>query len=509
MSDESGLAALTHRDAPWGEVHVLVTGLGVSGFAAADALAQRGAKVTVVDQGSGHPVQAERAAILSSLGVQIRLGQAAVRQWPVDIDPDRDIDIVVTSPGWAPTTPILASAGSRHVPIWGDVELAWRMRPRHGGAPWLCITGTNGKTTTVRLVESMLRADGLRALAVGNVGTPVLQAVLDPQPYDVIAVELSSFQLHYSHTLSPLASTVLNLAPDHMDWHGSQQAYADAKARIYQRTQIACVYNVQDRRTEAMVVDAEVVPGCRAIGFTLGIPERSMVGVVDEILADRAFIAARADSAVEMATLSDVDPSGAPPPHMVANVLAAAALARAAGVSPAAVRQGVRDFQPEEHRITDVGTHHGVRFVNDSKATNPHAAAASLAAFADVIWIAGGQLKGAEVETMVMDAAARLRGVVLLGVDRDHIAAALARHAPQVRTHQVATPETEGMDSEQRARAMDVAMDEVVGLAAGLARPGDVVLLAPAAASLDMFDSYAARGRSFSAAVRRRAEGTG
>ncbi len=507
MSDDSSLAALTHRDAPWGDVHALVTGLGVSGFAAADALAQCGAKVTVVDQGSGNPVQAERAGILSGRGVQIRLGSAAVQQWPDEIDSVRDIDIIVTSPGWAPAAPILAAAGTRDVPIWGDVELAWRMRPRHGAAPWLCITGTNGKTTTVRLLESMLRAGGLRALAVGNVGTPVLNAVLDPEPFDMIAVELSSFQLHYSHTLSPLASAVLNFAPDHMDWHGSQQAYADAKARIYQRTQIACVYNVQDPVTEAMVINAEVMPGCRAIGFTLGVPERSMVGVVDEILADRAFIAARADSAVELATLSDVDPGGAPPPHMVANVLAAAALARAAGVTQSAVRQGVRDFRPEEHRITDVGTSHGVRFVNDSKATNPHAAAASLAAFANVVWIAGGQLKGAEVETTVMGAASRLRGVILLGVDRDRIAAALARHAPQVRTHQVATPETKGMDREQRGQAMDAVMDEVVDLAAGLATPGDVVLLAPAAASLDMFESYEDRGRSFTTAVRRRTQG--
>lgn len=505
MSSNSDLAALNHRDAHWAGVRAVVTGLGISGFAAADALLQRGAIVTVVDAGTGEEVQAQRAGALAILGADIRIGKDAVAHWPAGLD----VDVVITSPGWSPSQPILDEARRLGIPIWGDVEVAWRMRPRHGSAPWLCVTGTNGKTTTVRLLESMLRAAGLRALAVGNVGTPVVDAVLDPVPYDVIAVELSSFQLHYSHSVSPLASAVLNVAPDHLDWHGSEQAYASAKARIYERTQVACVYNAQDSATEQMVINADVVQGCRAIGFTLGIPGRSMLGLVDEILADRAFIAQRADSAVELATLQDLDPFGTPPPHMVANVLAAAALARAAGISPVAVRQGVHDFTPQEHRITDLGVVAGVRFVNDSKATNPHAAAASLAAYSDVVWVAGGQLKGADIEEVVIAAAPRLRAAVLIGADRLQIAAALARHAPQVRTHQVRTPDTEGMDRQQRSRAMDAVMDDVLDAAVDLATQGDVVLLAPAAASLDMFDSYEARGRSFTQAVRRRTGGMG
>ncbi|MGB7447655.1 MAG: UDP-N-acetylmuramoyl-L-alanine--D-glutamate ligase [Ornithinimicrobium sp.] len=499
MSTGRPVQGLTHRDADWAGLGVLVTGLGVSGVAAARALVTRGARVQVVDGGGSSRVQAERAEMVRMWGVEVRLGAEHIRGWP---DGETGIDLVVSSPGWRPDHAVLAEARRRGVPVWGEVELAWRMRPRSGAAPWLCVTGTNGKTTTVLLLESMLRAAGLRALAAGNVGTAVLDAVLAPEPYDMLAVELSSFQLHSIHTVSPLASCVLNLADDHLDWHGSAAAYAQDKARIYQRTQLACVYNVQDEATERMVAEAEVMPGCRAIGFTVGVPAPSMVGVVEEVLADRAFVEQRSTSAAELATLEDIAPGGDPAVHQVANTLAAAALARAAGVPPAAVREGLRRFSPQEHRITEVGSLGGIRFVNDSKATNAHAAAASLAAYPDVVWIAGGQLKGADVDSLVSRVSPRLRGVVLLGVDRAELARALARHAPQVRVVEVATPETESMTLDTRRAAMQAVMDEAVGHAIDLAGPSDVVLLAPAAASLDMFDSYEARGRAFTDAVR-------
>ncbi len=504
MSENERLAALTHRDAPWRGIRAVVTGLGVSGFAAADALLERGVHVIVLDGGSPAPVQAERARVLDILGADVRIGADHVRQWPLD---GADIDVVVTSPGWRPSHPILLAAAQAGIPVWGEVELAWRMRTRGGAAPWLAVTGTNGKTTTVRLLESMLRAAGLKAIAAGNVGTPVLEAVLNPEPFDVIAVELSSFQLHYTSTMSALAACVLNVAPDHLDWHGSEQEYADAKARIYQRAQVACVYNVQDPITEHMVAQAEVIEGCRAIGFTLSIPHRSMVGMVEDVLADRAFVAQRADSAAELATLSDIsaDTGLAPAPHMVANVLAAAALARAAGVPPIAVREGIRSFRPDDHRIATVTSIDGVQFINDSKATNAHAAAASLAAFDRVVWIAGGQLTGANIDELVATAAPRLRGAVLLGVDRNELARALARHAPEVQVEQVGAPETEAMAGEHRQQALNAMMDRVVAAALQMATPRDVVLLAPAAASLDMFDSYEARGDAFADAVRRRA----
>ena len=491
------LDSLTHREADWRGLKVVVTGLGRSGFAAADALLEHGARVTVLDAGAGTRVQDEQRQILEVLGGQVRVGPDHTEGLAEDLV---DADLVVTSPGWRPDHPVLTAAGFHGIPVWGEVELAWRMRPAQGAAPWLAVTGTNGKTTTVQMLESILRAAGLRAVAAGNVGTPILEVVQDPTPYDVVAVELSSFQLHYSHSLSPQASVCLNLAPDHLDWHGSPEAYRDAKARVYEHTQVAAVYNVDDPQTERMVEEADVVEGCRAVGFTLGVPGLSMLGVVEDVLADRAFVEERGTSAAELGTLRDL-PGGAegrPAPHLVADALAAAALARAHGVPPVAVRDGLRAFRPADHRITEVATVAGVRFVDDSKATNPHAAEASLAAYDDIVWVAGGQLKGADVDALVSRAAPRLRAAVLLGQDRAVIAEALARHAPEVPVREVASTDTG-----------DVAalMDQVVEHAAALARPGDVVLLAPAAASLDMFPDYGTRGELFAAAVRRRAGG--
>ncbi len=490
---------LTHRDADWRGLRVLVAGLGISGFAAADALWERGAVVTVVDAATpgSHRVVDERAQILEVLGVTVRLGPEHTAGMPAGLD----IDLVVTSPGWPPTQPLLAEAARAGIPIWGEVELAWRMRPESGAAPWLTVTGTNGKTTTVNMVASILRASGLRATSAGNVGTPILEAVLHPEPYDVIAVELSSFQLHWQRSVSALAAVCLNVAPDHIDWHGSFEAYLEAKGRIYENAQVACIYNVADPLTEELVRNADVVEGCRAVGFTLGVPAVSMVGLVEDVLADRAFVEQRQHSAAELANLDDLrgDSPAPVPPHYVANALAAAALTRAAGVGPLSVREGLRHFRPDPHRLADAGTIDGVRYVDDSKATNPHAAAAALASFDNVVWVAGGLLKGADVEALVARFADRLRGVVLLGHDRAVIADALARHAPSIPVLDVGGAET--LDGTQRNP--DDVMDAVVAAGTSLAQPGDTVLLAPAAASMDMFANYGERGRAFADAVRR------
>ena len=195
--------------------------------------------------------------------------------------------------------------------------------------------------------ERAALAAGLRAASAGNVGTPVLDLVQDPQPYDVIAVELSSFQLHWSHSLRPRAAACLNIAPDHIDWHGSLEEYAAAKGKVYANTEIACVYNEQDPATRRLVEEADVVEGCRAVSFTLGSPGPSMLGLVEDVLADRAFVEDRATTAAELGSLADLQgeaPSVAP--HLVANALAAAALARAHGVPPVAVRDGLRAWQP-------------------------------------------------------------------------------------------------------------------------------------------------------------------
>jgi UDP-N-acetylmuramoylalanine--D-glutamate ligase len=472
------------RQSPWSEARVVVAGLGVSGFAAADTLVHLGARVLVVDERDGE-AERDKATLLEILGAQVRIGAGSTGELPPGSD------LVVTSPGWRPSAPLLAAAADSGVPVWGEVELAWRLRDPVHAAPWLAITGTNGKTTAVGMLAAMLSAAGLRARAVGNVGTPVLEAVMDPEPSDVLAVELSSFQLHWTHSVSALAAAVLNVAEDHLDWHGSMQAYAADKARIYQRAQVACVYNADAPVTEQMVRDADVVAGCRAVGFTLGVPAVGMLGVVDGALADRAFVAERQTSAAELGAVADVTPQG---PHNVANALAAAALARAHGVPPAAVRAGLRGFQPGGHRIVTVATIDGVVYVDDSKATNPHAAAASLRAFDSVVWVAGGLAKGATFDDLVTQVRARLRAVVLIGRDRGLIGGAMARHAPEVPVFEVDATETE-------------VMDRVVRAAADVARPGDTVLLAPGCASMDQFADYAARGDAFAAAVRQRRDG--
>lgn len=487
------LIGLVHGAADWSGLRVVVTGIGLSGFAAADALLERGAKVVLLDENDGS-AQQERAQVVGLLGADVRLGRDATSALPQVAGGDPDL--VVTSPGWRPSHPVLAGAAARAVPVWSEVELAWRMRPQEGAAPWLPLTGTNGKTTTVRLLASMLTAAGLRATAAGNVGTPLLEAVLHPQPYDVLAVELSSFQLHHAHSLRPLASACLNVAADHLDWHGSMDAYVRDKGRVYENTAVACVYNVADPATEQMVRDADVQEGCRAIGFTLGVPGLSMLGVVDDVLCDRAFVAERATSAAELGTLEDVRAAmgGTLATHHVANALAAAALARAHGVAPAAVREGIRSFTPDGHRIAVVAEHAGVRWVDDSKATNGHAADASLAAFDSVVWVAGGRAKGSTFEDLVSHHASRLRAAVLLGQDRALLAATLAEHAPGVPVIQV----------DGAGRAAEAVMEVAVTRAAELAHAGDTVLLAPACDSLDMFSSYAHRGDAFAAAVRRR-----
>ncbi|WP_406321122.1 UDP-N-acetylmuramoyl-L-alanine--D-glutamate ligase [Streptomyces sp. NBC_01637] len=463
----------------WQGKHVTVAGLGVSGIPAARVLHGLGAVVTVVNDGDDERSRAQ-AAELEAQGITVRLGDGATLP--------ESTELIVTTPGWKPDKPLFAAAAEAGVPVWGDVELAWRLRG-HGGrepAPWLAVTGTNGKTTTVRMLASILEAAGLRTAAVGNIGVSLLDAVLGDETYDVLAVELSSYQLHWAPSLRAHSAVVLNLAPDHLDWHGSMEAYVADKGRIYEGNRIACVYNAADKATEDLVRQADVEEGCRAIGFTLGTPGPSQLGVVDGILVDRAFVTNRQKQAQELAEVGDVNP---PAPHNIANALAAATLARAFGVEPRAVRDGLRAFRPDAHRIEHVADVAEVAYIDDSKATNTHAAEASLAAYDPIVWIAGGLAKGATFDELVSGAAKRLRGVVLMGRDRALIHEALTRHAPEVPVVDLDRTDTG-------------AMSEAVREAARLARPGDTVLMAPACASMDMFANYNKRGEAFADAVR-------
>ena len=472
----------------WAATRVVVCGFGVSGFAAADTLLHLGADVVVLDEATpdmthANDEAAERAHLLDVLGADLRLGPDA---WDGALP--EGANLVVTSPGWAPTHPVLVAAMAASVPVWGEVELAWRLR-QPGAAPWLCITGTNGKTTTVQMLDAILRAGGLRSVAVGNVGRPVVEAVMDPAGADVFAVELSSFQLHWTSSLSAEAAAVLNVAPDHLDWHGSLAAYASDKGRIYERVQRACIYNVEDPQTEALVRAADVMEGARAIGVTQGIPAIGMVGVVDGVLADRAFVDDRRNSAAELIRVDELPDAS---PHMIANALAAAALARAHGVAPAAVRDGLRGFSLGPHRIETVTEIAGVRYIDDSKATNAHAAMASLRGVPGekIVWVAGGLAKGGTFDDVVVQVRDRLRGAVVIGTDGPLVASALERHAPDVPVVEVGNGE-------------DGLMDRVVAAARTMAQAGDTVLLAPGCASMDQFRDYADRGTAFAEAVRR------
>ncbi|MGA1838587.1 UDP-N-acetylmuramoyl-L-alanine--D-glutamate ligase [Herbiconiux sp. 11R-BC] len=493
------LDELTSWHADWAGLRVAVLGLGITGFSVADTLTELGASVLVVAE----KAQPKYADLVPVIGARLVLAPAG--EIPAELA-DLDPELVVASPGYHPDDALLVWAGEQGIPVWGDVELAWRLRDKvvdaTTGRPadWIAVTGTNGKTTTVQLAASMLLAAGHRVAPCGNIGIPVLDAIRDPQGFDVLVVELSSYQLHSTSSMSPYASVVLNVADDHLDWHGSFEAYAAAKARVYTNTQVACVYNKTDELTRRMVEDAEVVEGARAVGFGLGVPGPSDFGVVDGILCDRAFLEERRDSALEIATVDELRMRGLGAPHTVADVLAAAALARSYGVSVEAVRAALAVFTLDRHRIEHVVTAGGVTWVDDSKATNPHAAAASLRAYPSIVWVVGGLLKGVDIDPLVQASLGpgqeRVRAVVVIGVDRDEVISSIRRHAPELPLFEV--------DHEETGDVMSVA----VALAAAAARPGDVVLLAPAAASMDQFADYADRGTRFAEAVRRHVGGT-
>jgi len=454
--------------------HVLVAGARRTGASVVDLLLSLGVGVSVAD---ADPTQ---------------LGTLADRDVALTTDLTTlpgGCDLVVASPGFRPDSPLAAAAAAAGVEMIGEPELAWRLgddpRVCPAGPPrWLAITGTNGKTTTTGMLEAILRVAGQDAVACGNIGLPVIDALA--AGHRVLAVELSSFQLHWSPSVRPFAGAVLNVAADHLDWHGSMTAYAGAKARVLRGA--VAVAGLDDPTAAALLADA---PPARRVGFTLGEPGPGEFGVLDGRLVDRT-----GPEPVVLAAVADVLPPG---PPGVANALAAAALARAHGVGAEAVAGGLRTYVPGGHRGAVVAEANGVRWVDDSKATNPHAAAASLAAHPRVVWVAGGLLKGADVDDLVIAHRDRLAGVVVLGADRARIAEALARHAPQVPVvdaggsdHEPVTPIPSGPGP----------MVGVVRAAARLARPGDVVLLAPAAASMDMFRDYAERGDAFGAAAR-------
>ena len=443
----------------------LILGAGVTGSAVASSLRSRGGLVTITDD-TAHD---------------------ALRPESVDL---ANFDAVVISPGWRQDHPLVVQALSSNLHILNEIDLAWQIRSELAPQQkWLALTGTNGKTTTVEMVAKILQTAGLKAVACGNVGDTVIEAVDRESAYDYLVLELSSFQLHWAKQAQFVSAAILNIADDHLDWHGTFDAYAAAKFSILDRADIA-ILNADD---EQVVLRANRFTG-RKVFFSLDTPAPGEIGVVEELLVDRAFVADPLEAAM-ICELKDITPTV---PHNVSNALAAAALARTVNVSHEHIQKALQEFKPGRHRIETVYESNLVSWVNDSKATNPHAASASLMSHLSVVWIAGGLAKGAEMSSLVQRCKGRIKTAILMGADRQLIEDALQEHAPDIPRVLVDAPAdyTRGGDSNSL-------MEAVVSQAAKLVAPGDTVLMAPACASMDQFISYADRGDRFAAAVRK------
>jgi UDP-N-acetylmuramoylalanine--D-glutamate ligase len=443
----------------------LILGAGVTGSAVATSLKSRGGLVTITDDNSIDAVKPES----------------------IDL---ANFDAVVISPGWRQEHPLVVKVQNSKLQILNEIDLAWQIRNEISpGQKWLALTGTNGKTTTVEMVAKILQTAGLKAVACGNVGDTVIEAVDRKDSYDYLVLELSSFQLHWAKQAQFVSAAILNIADDHLDWHGTFEAYADAKFSILDRTELA-VLNADDQE---VIARANRFTG-RKVFFSLETPGPGEVGVVEELLVDRAFVSDPQEAAM-LCELKDITPTV---PHNVSNALAAAALARTVGVSHEHIQKALQEFKPGRHRIETVFENDAISWVDDSKATNPHAAAASLMSHLSVVWIAGGLAKGADMNSVIQRCKARIKSVILIGTDRQLIADALHEHAPDVPIIFVDTPA-----DYVRGGVSNSLMEAVVAQAATLVAPGDTVLMAPACASMDQFISYADRGDRFAAAVRK------
>ncbi|MCX6442873.1 MAG: UDP-N-acetylmuramoyl-L-alanine--D-glutamate ligase [Actinobacteria bacterium] len=443
----------------------LILGAGITGNAVAYSLKSRGGLVTIADDNSADAVK------------------------PASINLT-DFDAVVISPGWRQDHPLVAKVLASNLPILNEIDLAWQIRTEVSPhQKWIALTGTNGKTTTVEMVAKILQTAGLKAVACGNVGDTVIEAVDRKDSYDYLILELSSFQLHWIKEANFVSAAILNIADDHLDWHGTFDAYAAAKFSILDRAELA-VLNADDQ--EVVLRSNQFTR--QKVFFSLESPAPGEIGVVEELLVDRAFVADPQEAAM-ICELKDIIPTV---PHNVSNALAAAALARTVNVSHELIQKALQEFRPGRHRIETVYTSDSVSWVDDSKATNPHAASASLMSHLSVIWIAGGLAKGADMNSLVQRCKGRIKAAILIGADGHLIESALREFAPAIPRILVAAPAeyTRGGNS-------NALMEYVVTQAAQLTTPGDTVLMAPACASMDQFISYADRGDRFAAAVRK------
>ena len=454
---------------PIAHAQMLVLGSGVTGRSVAQVLSNMGAEVSIYDENESSTFDFPRVTI----------NELANVNWAA----------AVVSPGWRPVHPVIADLRNREIPLLNEIDIAWEIKQQVAPEQkWLAITGTNGKTTTVELTESILKAAGINAFACGNVGTPVIDAVTSENKYDYLILELSSFQLHWSETAEFVAGSILNIALDHIDWHGSFSEYAKSKLDLLTRS-VTAILNGDD----AAVVEGSQHWQGRKVFYTLQTPKPGEIGLVEDLLVDRAFVVDPMEAAM-FCELNEVQPTA---PHSVSNALAAAGLARAIGVDHEVIRGAIKGFRPGRHRIELVLEHHGIRWIDDSKATNPHAAQASVMSELSVVWIAGGLAKGAEMTDLIAQVGSRLRAAVLIGTDRELIAKELQSKFPNV-----AIVRVDPKPGHDRSSSENDFMNQIVTEAKNLAQQGDAVLLAPACASMDQFISYGDRGDRFAKSVR-------
>ena len=434
----------------------LVIGAGVTGMACQEALVNFGANSKVFDE-------------------KVKTGADIVNEIP------DGVELAIVSPGWRDDHMIISKLRSGGVEILSEIDFAWQVKQVLAPSQkWIALTGTNGKTTTIKMVESIFKAANINGVACGNVGETVIASVCAKKPLDYLAIELSSFQIHWSNLPQYESVALLNIAEDHIDWHGSFEAYAQAKLKLLKHSN-KVILNKSDselsHRTSSDLIT----------WFSLDTPNAGELGVVENLLIDRAF-SASPSQANEIAELVDITPTV---PHNVLNALAAAALALSIGIKYEDIKSGLKNFSPDHHRMELVLIKNDINWIDDSKATNPHAAAASLLSNFKVIWIAGGLAKGASMSDLVKKCASRIKSVILIGEDRELIAKAIEEYSPKievVRVNQLSDAKT--------------LMKDVVSAAIKLAQPGDTVLLAPACASMDQFDSYVQRGQLFAQAVK-------
>ena len=435
---------------------VVVIGFGVTGRAVARCLLARGDRVAVFDDSPSPGLIAAADALGVSVQATPPPAELAGRL--------TGVSLVVPSPGVPVSHPIFAAAASAGVPVRSEIELASQLRPQRG-PELVAITGTNGKTTVTTLVTAMLQASGRSAIAAGNIGVPLVEAV--GSATDVCVAEVSSFQLQFTESFRPAVSCWLNLSPDHLDWHPTIDHYAAAKARIWhnQRRGDTAVVNADD---PVVVASAATIPsGVDVVDFSVS--ARSDYTFDGEMLRgpDGEVIIAAAELPRAL-------------PHDVANALAAAAVASAAGASAEGCRSALKGAPLLPHRVSLVGSGGGVDWYDDSKATTPASVLAAVAGFRSVVLIAGGRNKGLDL------------GVLSSGAPPVHAAVAIGEAAGEV------VRAFEGLVPVEVAGTME----EAVRAAAALARPGDAVLLSPGCASFDWYSSYAARGDHFASLVK-------